>query len=56
MNNNQALEAFEVADVDCQELLNAVDVHACCEPGVMDLYAFDFVLDQKASPTIMGCN
>jgi len=42
---------LEVPDVVGRQLRDAVNVHACGRPGVMDLDALDFVRDQKPPPT-----
>jgi hypothetical protein len=41
MANMDTLKASEIADIDGQNLPDAMDIHACCQSGVMDLYALN---------------
>jgi hypothetical protein len=38
MQNAETVEAPEVTDIDGQQLCDAVDIHAGCQSGVMDLH------------------
>jgi hypothetical protein len=39
-------EPAEVPRVHGQNLLNTMDVHACGQPGIMDLHTLNVVSDQ----------
>ena len=55
VENSQIHEAGEVPNVNCQQLRNAVDKHTGGESGIVDLHAFDFVLNQQPAPAVMHC-
>jgi hypothetical protein len=47
IENTQPLETFEVADIDGQQLSDAVNIHARRQPGVMDLHTLYAVRNQQ---------
>src|SRR5580658_1418726 len=53
MENPESQEAPEISNIKGQQLGYAMDVHACSQPGVMDLHALDVVLDQKGAPALV---
>jgi hypothetical protein len=53
MDHPEPLESSEIANIDRQQLCNAVNVHARGQTGIMDLHALDFVRDEKTPPSIM---
>jgi hypothetical protein len=46
-------KASEVADVEREEMSQAVDRHGNNQPGVVDLYAADTARNEKATPLLM---
>ena len=54
MENAEALEAPEVPDIEGEQLLDAMDVHACRQPGIMDLHALNMVRDKQGPPAVMN--
>ena len=53
MQNAEAVEAPEVTDIDGQQLRDAVDIHAGCQSGVMDLHTLDSMGDKQGPPAVM---
>jgi len=53
MHDAEQREPLKVPDVDGRQLRDAVNIHAGREPRVMDLYALDFVREEKLPPAVM---
>src|SRR6267154_4317654 len=53
MNDAEQREASKVPTIDGQQLRDAVNIHACCQSGVMNLYALNFVHNEKMPPAVM---
>jgi hypothetical protein len=51
--NLETIEASEIAAIHRQHLPNAMNIHACRQPGVVDLYTLNMVYDKQWSPTIV---
>jgi hypothetical protein len=45
MDRTEPLVPLEIPDIERQQLRDAVNIHACGQPGVMDLHALDLVRD-----------
>ena len=50
----ETLKASEIADIHSQNLPDAVDIHACRQSGVVDLYTLNIVYNKQRSPAIMN--
>jgi hypothetical protein len=48
VENAETVEASEVPDIDGQQLLDAMDIHARRQPGVMDLHALNVITTSSA--------
>lgn len=46
MNDCQTFKAVKVANVDCEQLSDTVNIHARREPGVMNTNPFDFIFHE----------
>jgi hypothetical protein len=53
MANIETIEAPEIAAIHRQYLPDAVDIHACRQSGVVDLYTLDIVYNKQRSPAIV---
>jgi hypothetical protein len=53
MDSADQREALKVTDVDRQQLCDAMNVHARRDPGIMDLHASDFLVQEQVPPVIM---
>src|SRR5580658_9253074 len=53
MDNAEPREPSKVPHIDCQQLPDAVNVHAGGQAGVVDLHAFDLMCDDKLPPAVM---
>jgi hypothetical protein len=47
MDNAEIGEAPEVPHIDGRQSADAMDIHACRQPGIVDLHALDVMHDQK---------
>ena len=53
MNNANSVKAPEVPNIDGQQLPNAMDIHACRQPGVVDLHTLNVMRDQQRPPAVV---
>ena len=53
MNNPQPFKAPKVFDIDRQQLLHAMDIHARHQAGIMDLYTLNTMRHQKRPPSVV---
>ena len=47
MANLETFKAPEIADIDGQNLPDAMDIHACRQSSVVDLYTLNIVHDKQ---------
>lgn len=53
MENAEIVEAPEISDVDGQQLIDSMNIHARCQPSIMDLHAVYVMRDEKVTPALV---
>ncbi len=53
MKNAESVETPKISDVNGQQLLDSMYIHARRKPGVMDLYALYVMRNEKVTPALV---
>ena len=54
MENLEPFKATEIFDIQRQKSSDTVDIHACRQPGVMNLHTLNIMPDQERTPAVMN--